>query len=494
MLTRAVLVLLFITVLFSSTAAQEATPPASSETSANVTIHVVQRGETLFRIAMHYRLTVAELAAYNGISDPNSIAVGQRLLIPAAGAANPVSLTAPPSAQTHTVQPGETLRSIAEFYGMTVEDLAAINGIVNPDAIYVGQTLNVVPMPQTAPPVVSTQSAPSQESAPAATAIVHVVQPGETLFRIATRYGVTVADVAAANGIADPTVIYAGQQLIIPGVQPPQIALDLPSPASAFDITPLVLVEGQTGRVRLTTSAPVTVNATFLGRAIPAASEQENTQHILFLPISIYTDPNVYPLQVNMTDAAGSTTSFSVNLQVLSGGYISERLTLPDTLVPLLEPSVEQYELSVMQSVMGTFSAQRYFDGPMSLPAAAAVTSPFGNRRSFNGSAFDHFHSGVDFAGASGTPVLAAAAGQVVLADTLNVRGVTTIIDHGWGIFTVYSHQTERYVGLGSYVVGGQQIGTIGTTGRTTGAHLHWEVWVNGVPVDGMQWVRQSFP
>ena len=88
--------------------------------------------------------------------------------------------------------------------------------------------------------------------------------------------------------------------------------------------------------------------------------------------------------------------------------------------------------------------------------------------------------------------MLAAASGTVVLADTLNVRGNAVVIDHGWGVYTGYWHQTEIYVQPGERVSTGQVIGTVGSTGRVTGAHLHWELWVNGVPVDPMQWVRQS--
>ena len=114
--------------------------------------------------------------------------------------------------------------------------------------------------------------------------------------------------------------------------------------------------------------------------------------------------------------------------------------------------------------------------------------------RSYNGSAYDRFHHGVDFAGATGTSVLAAADGKVVLADTLNIRGRTTVINHGWGLYTAYAHQNSIQVSLGEQVNSGQVIGTIGSTGRSTGPHLHWELWLNGVNVDPLQWVQQVFP
>jgi len=74
------------------------------------------------------------------------------------------------------------------------------------------------------------------------------------------------------------------------------------------------------------------------------------------------------------------------------------------------------------------------------------------------------------------------------------VRGNTTIIDHGWGIFTAYLHQSELQVTVGDRVETGQIIGLVGGTGRVTGPHLHWEVWVGGVPVDPIEWAEGAFP
>jgi murein DD-endopeptidase MepM/ murein hydrolase activator NlpD len=102
-------------------------------------------------------------------------------------------------------------------------------------------------------------------------------------------------------------------------------------------------------------------------------------------------------------------------------------------------------------------------------------------------------HLGTDFGGAPGTAIFAPADGVVVFSGPLEVRGLATIVDHGWGVYTGYWHQTESYVVPGDRVVSGQVIGTIGMSGRATGPHLHWEMWVSGVPVDPMQWVQQAF-
>jgi murein DD-endopeptidase MepM/ murein hydrolase activator NlpD len=494
----------------ASIMAQEAIP--------NVTIHVVQRGETLFRIAQRYGLTVDDLARLNGITNPSNILVGQRLLVPNE---NTVPVDIP--TQNHTVRPGETLRSIAQFYGATVQDLVTLNQIANPDTIYVGQVLKIqareailpqtvveatklpqptleatIPPEVTLPPAATPTPAEAQAVAaqpqPTTSSVLHIVQRGETLFRIATQYGLTVNELASANSIADPTLIYAGQQLVIPKVEAPQaVALDLPAPLTGLDVMPQTLVEGQTVRFRLTTSKPATITGSFLGLTFHDGAEQDNTVHIILQGIPIFTEAGVYPLTLRITDGAGQQTPFSMNLQVISGRYGSEYITLLADRSGLLDPALEENEQNLVDGVMSTYNPIRAFNGVMGLPAAATIISRFGTRRAYNGGAFNRFHAGTDFAGAPGTPILAAAPGRVVLADTLNVRGNATIIDHGWGVFTGYWHQSQIYVQLGDEVTAGQVIGTIGATGRVTGAHLHWELWVGGTAVDPMQWVRLAF-
>ena len=111
-----------------------------------------------------------------------------------------VPTTAPSGEKTHVVQPGENLFRISLYYGMSYESLAAANGIINPDLVYIGQSL-IIPAEGTEPPI------------PTGT---HVVQPGENLFRIALKYGVTVEAIAVANGISNVNLIYPGQELAIP--------------------------------------------------------------------------------------------------------------------------------------------------------------------------------------------------------------------------------------------------------------------------------------
>lgn len=183
--------------------------PAPAEQSGT---HVVQRGEGLYRIALNYGVTVADLMAANGISNPDAIYAGQVLVIPAAGYANTVPATGGPQAPAgavHVVQPGEILSRISQRYGVSVANIVAVNNLLNADSIYAGQRL-----------AIPGAGAPANNPPPAAETPVtstHTVQPGETLGLIATRYGVSIAALVQANNISNPSLLYSGQQLVIPG-------------------------------------------------------------------------------------------------------------------------------------------------------------------------------------------------------------------------------------------------------------------------------------
>jgi LysM repeat protein len=174
--------------------------PVSAEGS---TVHVVQPGENLFRIALHYGVTVDALAAANGLSDARRIYTGQRLVIPTRSSAASATTS---SSGVHVAQKGENLFRIALRYGTTYQALAAANGIANPNQVYAGQKL-VIPARGTA------RSVPAQ---PTPSGQTYTVRRGDILSAIARRHGVSTWELAQANSIRNPSTIYAGQVLRIP--------------------------------------------------------------------------------------------------------------------------------------------------------------------------------------------------------------------------------------------------------------------------------------
>jgi lipoprotein-anchoring transpeptidase ErfK/SrfK len=138
---------------------------ASPALAQGSTVHVVQRGENLFRIALRYGMTYQSLAAANGILNANRIFVGQRLTIPRSGTSPPAPVQPTPSGQTYTVRRGDTLTRISLRYGVSLSLLVQVNGIRNPSLIYVGQTLIIPgsgsPAPAPAPAPAPVPSAPT---------------------------------------------------------------------------------------------------------------------------------------------------------------------------------------------------------------------------------------------------------------------------------------------------------------------------------------------
>ncbi len=195
------LLLITLTLLVSIAAGIGFTGHANAATGG---VHIVKPGETLSSIAAHYGVSLSRLVAANHLANPNFIWVGQRLLIPGSSSGGSTS------GSVYVVRPGDTLTIIALRYRVSMLSLAAANGISNPNLIYVGQRLKI-PGKNASP----TPSNPGSGS----TSRTYVVRPGDTLASIAYRYGSTVARIASANGIRNPSLIYVGQVLVIPGSQ-----------------------------------------------------------------------------------------------------------------------------------------------------------------------------------------------------------------------------------------------------------------------------------
>lgn len=190
-----------------------ALPAAAAPLDQGGGVHVVRAGETLSSIAARYGVSAAALAQANGISNPNFIYAGQQLTIPGAGGSG-ASSGGGASAGVHVVQRGETLSSIAARYGTSVAALAQANGISNPSMIYAGQRL-ALSGSGAASGSAGGGGGSAGSAGGASSGGVHVVRAGETLGSIAARYGTSVAALARANGISNPSLIYVGQRLAI---------------------------------------------------------------------------------------------------------------------------------------------------------------------------------------------------------------------------------------------------------------------------------------
>jgi murein DD-endopeptidase MepM/ murein hydrolase activator NlpD len=179
-----------------------------------------------------------------------------------------------------------------------------------------------------------------------------------------------------------------------------------------------------------------------------------------------------------------------VNVDVDAGQYGYQFIDPPTALSSLLNQELMENEWESLRPWRELRTKDRMWDYPLQSPLenTPSISADYGDRRSYGGM-FEGYHSGIDYRASRGTPVVAPTAGRVVFVDRLEARGNAVLVDHGWGLVTGYWHLSAINVRVGDQVAGGEILGWVGNTGLSTGSHLHWELWVNGVAVDGRQWL-----
>ncbi|MCC7207346.1 MAG: M23 family metallopeptidase [Anaerolineae bacterium] len=201
-----------------------------------------------------------------------------------------------------------------------------------------------------------------------------------------------------------------------------------------------------------------------------------------------------YPMVLTLYRSDGSAVSYESTLRVESGEFIRESdFTLPSDRVYLLAPDIQANEDARLKAVYSVVTPNRFWEGQFKLPSNGALTSPFGSVRTYNDGSTRR-HTGYDFQMTAGVPILSAASGRVVFARGMDIHGNIVIVDHGWGVFSSYSHMREMYVVPGQQVLQGEVLGESGNTGRSTGPHLHWEVAVNGIWVNPITFTGLRLP
>ena len=128
------------------------------------------------------------------------------------------------------------------------------------------------------------------------------------------------------------------------------------------------------------------------------------------------------------------------------------------------------------------------------MPIQGVNTSGFGSPRRYARGGNVSYHNGADIGAPQGTPILATNAGRVLVADTYPIKGGFTLIDHGAGLYSYYLHQSAIHVEAGQSVERAQHIGDVGSTGLSTGPHLHWEMRLDGNATNPLNWVGKVKP
>jgi len=267
-----------------------------------------------------------------------------------------------------------------------------------------------------------------------------------------------------------------------PTVEPLRLSLNL---------HPAQVQQGHTLWIEVRSNRAIVVEGTLDARSLAFATHEEGAWTVVGIPV--VADPGEHMLKLIISDSDGTEVTTTAPVMVLQEDWISEVIYVPSDRTYLLEPEVVAQDARRMEEVFEFVTARRYWQGAFIWPHNGPVTSPFGMSRTYNNGRTS-YHGGIDLSGDIGAPVVAAAPGRVALAESLLMHGNSVILDHGWGVFSGYYHLSEILVEEGQEVDQGTLIGRVGNTGLSTGAHLHWEIRIGGVPVEPGEWTTLQIP
>jgi len=445
-------------VLSGSASAQEGDPQGLQ--------YIVQPGDTLSSIALRFDVSMNEIISASQLANPDSLNVGDLLVLPGIDWIDGVLLI-------EDMEYGESFLSLQRRYLLPTESLFRLNRITSPDQLYAGFPL-----------LLATERGEMLESARS------VVAPGDSLLEMALVSGENPWNIAAVNQLSGTWQAVPGDVLFTPA-QPGTGPGALPSAITSLSVQAPGFVQGKTSVIMVDSSSDISLGGQLVDKSLNFFSIDQG-QWIALQGLSLQSAAGRYSLSISgIVDGAAFT--FSQSVQILDGGYARESLNVDPE---LLNPELSATETAQIAEIISSASLERMWQGFWTPPHpyTNVINSEFGTHRQYNGGSYESFHYGVDFGGGVGIEIWAPAPGKVVFAGPLEVRGNATVIDHGWGVYSGYFHQSELLVNVGDEVSPGQLIGLVGNSGRSSGAHLHWEVWANGVSVAPLDWLARVFP
>ena len=267
---------------------------------------------------------------------------------------------------------------------------------------------------------------------------------------------------------------------------------DMPNAASAI-ISPGTIAQGESFAVTVEAENATAVAATLLRRSWSLSEVAPGIWWVI-VPVPRDSEIGATKLVIDLYGDGGVwLDAITSQLVVLANAAPFEEITLGGT-GPSPDPAEVARDIAVRFEQHTAVTGPPRWSGPWILPVEGEVSGVFGSQRSYDGVPSDQWHHGHDIAAQHGDPILAPAPGTVVWTGDLVLHGTGVIIDHGAGVYSGYWHMSLIAVRAGVEVEPGDYLGNIGTTGLSTGPHLHWEVIIQGIDVDPVQWTTGDQP
>jgi murein DD-endopeptidase MepM/ murein hydrolase activator NlpD len=445
-----------------------------AQENGDLPIYIVQPGENLTEIAEKFHITLEKLIQANNIVDLNLISAGTKLVIPGLEGVSGI-LTAKPT------EFGENYSLILRKYGLSGKTFSLLNPVTSPSEIYTGSNLV---LPQSVD-----QKTNKNET---------ILGNNDSLLTMAVKTGRNYWVLTESNQIS-PSTFLSGDALFYLSESEVESGTSFSNQITKIEIFPLPVVQGHTAILRIYAKKPVILSGSFGNKGLNFFYDKNTGFYYALTGISAIANPGLVPLTLSGSFDNGENFSIEQNVLLVSGGYRKEELTVEQTTI---EQSVIDLENTQIQQILKPVSIEKFWTKKFRFPVGGSLTddtigfsSYFGNRRSYNNGSLLGYHGGIDFKVVlMSLNIYAPAPGRIVFAGPMTIRGNTTFIDHGQGVYTGYAHQSEIKVSVGDVVQEGQLIGLIGSTGRVTGPHLHWDIWVNGNQVDPFDWIDNTYP
>lgn len=432
-------------------------------------VYIVQAGDTLYSIALRFNVTQQELIALNGIPDPNYLPIGTRLKIPGLAGIQGILII-------KTVTLTEDLLTISNHHRLSMDLLLLLNRITSPNEVYAGAEIILV-----------------DNGITSDLDIADLLQDGSTILESAIKQKTNPASLTFINHRNHSWSLLPGERVFN---FPERISAEVSlfGPIQNIEIKTLPLIQGSTALVSVTLKQDGDVNG-LLG-TYPLVFFQSEPGKVFALQ-GIYRNdsPGLLSLSLSYIMPGGKEYLVTKELLLKAGKFNnSAPLVVPPGTINQDEIKLEEEQV---RQIVAPVTGYQYWDGAFVPPTDEpdCITAWFGDNRVYNNT-YRSFHGGVDY-GVCAKPSLniyAPAAGVVAFVGPLTICGNATFIDHGLGVFTGICHQKEIIVQVGQKVEPGQLIGYIGATGRATGPHLHWELWVRGNKVNPLEWLERIFP
>ncbi len=314
----------------------------------------------------------------------------------------------------------------------------------------------------------------------------------------AGRHAVTIAAVDGAGnrtdadfeltGVAEPSVSLAAAPQLLSG-DPLGVRLTwAPRDGLAADSTARVVTS------RLLLAGEELPTLPLSSRSLPEQDGGASAGIEALAPTPLVVDPTELPLEAVVEDEFGRVTRVLQTVVLDPLPVVVEQLQLSNAVLSVITPEGRELEATTWAEATANMVEQPLWTEPFLMPITGVFTSRFADARRYVAGGPVSFHNGLDLAAPTGTPIAATNSGTVLVAGPYPIKGGWVMIDHGGGVASHYFHMSKVDVTVGQVVQRGEIIGEVGTTGLSTGPHLHWEMRVHNGPTSPMAWVDRTFP